>query len=160
MPAGEIHRQLIVEDKRICNRTTMLKTKKNYKISLLTISDEGWVVWEDVKDSGLYWVRAKKELGSTQERGVRIQAWLSPDDKYERDTLYLIGVIKIFKGPGYKPRWFGYPWKEVDEKYLKWAQFKRVENEMNGNIPLVFPPKVEDPTNESEEIAEDVRQEF
>ena len=160
-----LHRQLL-DDVRKANKTTALHKQKKYSIRTVDINDDGWFNWEGNPEPGLYWVRGNKEMCPKLEKWG-VPAWHNPAIKHHFQDLYLIGVIRLGSNDNQYakegPRWFGYPWTKVEDKFFEFCQFKRVENELNGNIPLAFKDekevKVEDPTSESEEVVENDRQE-
>jgi hypothetical protein len=144
-----LHRQTLDEGRK-SNAVPDLVRKKKFKINTLEISDEGWFEGQP-KEMGLYWVRGKDTMCPKLKSWGGVPSWNEPGVKYDFNNLYLIGIIRvgcagtIENRGGINPaRWFGYPWGIVDEKFYEYCQFKRVDNELNGNVPLVFQPKKEE----------------
>jgi hypothetical protein len=156
-----IHRQTLDEGRK-SNAVPELVRKKKYKVSTVELGNDGWFEGRPL-EIGLYWVRGLATMCPKIKNEGGVPVWSEEGVKHDFKNLYLIGMIRCYgvqkKGPN-PSRWFGYPWGIVEDKFYEYCQFRRVENELNGNVPLVFTPKVEDPTIESEEKVEDVRSEF
>lgn len=160
-----IHRQTLDEGRK-SNAIPELVRKKRYKITTVEIGNDGWFEGRPM-EKGLYWVRGLASMCPMIKTVGGVPVWAEEGVKHDFKNLYLIGVIRVggahgavVNNGGISPsRWFGYPWGIVEDKFYEFCQFKRVENELNGNVPLVFTPKSET-SDESEEKVENVRQEF